>query len=210
MLAELADSTSAALLGNSAVESAVTALCNLACVSSDAAASVARSAAPAVLARLAANEAAAAAPMRWVATVALCGLEAHGVAPHATGHATAVAQLLKLLRSISADGSWLAADRKTLVTQVVLQLAWCTDDEATWIAACRALAKLATDAAAAQLVRQEGGREVLRRLLSSQQPSRALRLEAERAAAALSLVISDSAPRASARLRRRSSGGATP
>ena len=206
VLAELADSTSAALLGNSAVESAVTALCNLACVSSDAAANVARSAAPAVLARLAANEAAAAAPMRWVATVALCGLEAHGVVPRAT----AVAQLLKLLRSISADGSWLAADRKTLVTQVVLQLAWCTDDEATWVAACRTLAKLATDAAAAQLVRQEGGREVLRRLLSSQQPSRALRLEAERAAAALSLVISDSAPRASARLRRRSSGGATP
>ena len=204
VLAELADSTSEALLGNSAVASAVTALCNLSCVSAVAATSVARSAAPAVLARIAASEAADMASTRWVATVALCGLEAHGVAPRGT----AIAQLLKLLRSVSADGGWLAADRKTLVTQVLLQLAWCTEDEATWVAACRALAKLATDAAAAQLVRQEGGREVLRRL-SLQQPSRALRLEAERAAAALSLVISDHAPRASARLRRRS-GGVTP
>ena len=203
VLAELADSTSEALLRNGAVESAVTALCNLACVSGDAAASVARSAAPAVLARLAANEAANAAPMRWVATVALCGLEAHGVAPRTT----AVAALLKLLRSITPDGTWLATDRKTLVTQVVLQLAWCTEDEATWVAACRVLAKLAMDEAAALLVRQEGGRQLLRRLMSSQQPSRALRLEVERAAAALSLVISDNAPRASARLRRRSSGG---
>jgi hypothetical protein len=205
VLAELADSRSAVLLGNSAVESAVTALCNMACVSTEVAASVARSAAPAVLARLAANEAEEAAPMRWVATVALCGLEAHGVVPRAT----AVAQLLRLLRNVTAHGSWLAADRKTLVTQVLLQLAWCTEDVGTWVAACRALAVLATDAHAAMLVRQEGGREVLRRL-SSRQELRTLRLEAERTAAALSLVLGDSAPRASARLRRRSGGAAGP
>ena len=205
VLAELADSRSAVLLGNSAVESAVTALCNMACVSTEVAASVARSAAPAVLARLAANEAKEEAPMRWVATVALCGLEAHGVVPRAT----AVAQLLRLLRNVTAHGSWLAADRKTLVTQVLLQLAWCTSDVGTWVAACRALAALATDAHAAMLVRQEGGREVLRRL-SSRQELRTLRLEAERTAAALSLVLGDNAPRASARLRRRSGGAAGP
>ena len=201
VLTELASSTSAELLNNSAVESAVTALCNLCCVSDDTAACVARSGAPEVLARFAADESAAMASMRWVATVALCGLEAHGAVPRTT----AVSSLLKLTRGVGADGSWLVGDRKTLVMQVILQLAWCTDDEATWVAVCRALAKLATDAAAAQLLRQEGGRDVLRRL-SSRHPSRALRLEAERAAAALSIVIGDTAPRASPRLRRHSGG----
>ena len=199
VLAELAGSTAAELLNNSAVESAVTALCNLSCVSMETAARVARSAAPAVLARFAGDTSPEMLSMRWVATVALCGLEAHGTLPRTT----ASTSLLKLLRSVSANGNWLGADRKTLVTQVILQLAWCTEDDAARVTACRALSKLATDAATAQLVRQEGGREVLRRMVATQ-PSRALRLEAEKAAAALDLQLSDAAPRASARLRRRS------
>jgi hypothetical protein len=209
VLAALAASTDAEALANSAVESAVTALCNMSCACATTAAAVAATPAPGVLARNAADEDADV-PSRWVSTVALCGLEAHGASPRAPGGGSdggePFAALRRLLRAVRPDGTWAPAERKGLIVQVVLQLAFCSADEVARVAACRVLTRLAVDPHAPRLVAQEGGRQVLRALRES--ASRAVRLEAERAAAALGLSL-DHAPRASARLRARVSlGGA--
>jgi hypothetical protein len=207
VLAALAASTDAEAMANSAVESSITALCNLSCACAETAAAVAATLAPGVLARTA-NDEAADAPVRWVAAVALCGLEAHGASPRAAGSdgGEPFAALRRLLRAVRPDGGWAAPDRKGLIVQVVLQLAFCSVDEVARVAACRVLTRLAVDPHAPRLVAQEGGRQVLRALGES--ASRAVRLEAERAASALGLVL-DQAPRASARLRARVSlGGA--